>query len=79
MGPGVESMRRKQANAPNGEGCAPIVFRQEDGGSLIRLQGAIDIGSAAEFKDLLVQGLNSGAPMRVSLEQATSLDVTAIQ
>ena len=47
--------------------------------SLIGLEGAIDIASAAELKKLLLEGLNSGREVRVSLAGATDLDVTAVQ
>lgn len=57
----------------------PVLLEQNDTVHLIRLEGAIDIGCAAELKDLLVQELKSGSAVRVSLESATGLDVTAAQ
>jgi anti-anti-sigma regulatory factor len=45
----------------------------------IRLEGAIDIGCAAELKTLLVQALHSGPRVRLAIDGATHLDVTAIQ
>ncbi len=47
--------------------------------SLLRLEGAVEIGCAAEFKGLLAQALASGKEVRVSLADATDLDVTAVQ
>ena len=46
---------------------------------MIRLDGEINIGSAAELKKLLLQALASGRELRVDLEHATELDVTALQ
>ena len=45
----------------------------------LRLEGDVGIGCAAEFKGLLEQALGSGCAVRVSLEGATDLDVTAVQ
>jgi anti-anti-sigma regulatory factor len=47
--------------------------------SVIRLGGSVGIASAAELKKLLLQALGSGKEVRVSLESATDLDVTAVQ
>jgi len=47
--------------------------------NLLRLEGVVGIGCAAEFKGLLEQALGSGCAVRVSLEGATDLDVTAVQ
>jgi len=57
----------------------PVTFEQNDVVSLIRLEGAVDVGCAADLKALLVERLKSGSEVRVSLEEATVLDVTAIQ
>jgi anti-anti-sigma regulatory factor len=57
----------------------PATLEQDAELNLIRLEGAIDIGCAAELKRLLVQALDAGQPVRVSLEAATELDVTAVQ
>jgi anti-anti-sigma regulatory factor len=47
--------------------------------NLLRLEGAIDIASAVELKDLLLKALEPPSEVRVSLEGATDLDVTAVQ
>jgi anti-anti-sigma factor len=57
----------------------PVTLEQTDALTFIHLEGAIGIECAAELKELLVQRLNSGSAVRVSLEEATVLDVTAIQ
>jgi anti-anti-sigma factor len=57
----------------------PVTLEQNDAVSVVRLQGAIGIDCAAELKELLIQRLKAGSPVRVSLEEATDLDVTAVQ
>jgi anti-anti-sigma factor len=56
-----------------------IALEETDTGSLLRLDGAIDIASAAELKTLLVQALGPGRAVRVSIEAVTYMDVTAVQ
>jgi len=72
-----------QADAANAvrvkEKVLPVSLEQEGALSLIRLQGAIDIGCAEELKGLLVQGLKTGSEVRVRLAEATDLDVTAVE
>ena len=55
------------------------VLEQSETRSLIRLEGSIDIGSAAEFRTLLIDALATGREVAVSLEAASYLDVTAVQ
>jgi anti-anti-sigma regulatory factor len=43
------------------------------------LEGEIDITVAAELKKLLLQAMASGTDLRVDLDTATGLDVTALQ
>jgi hypothetical protein len=57
----------------------PVTLEQDDALSLICLEGAVEIGCAGELKKLLVQALGSGSEVRVSLEAAADLDVTAVQ
>jgi len=45
----------------------------------IRLQGAVDIASAAELKRLLLEALAEGSELQVSCERVEDLDVTAVQ
>lgn len=47
--------------------------------NVIRLEGEINIDDAAALKEVLVQALESGGELRVSLEDAGSLDVTAME
>ena len=57
----------------------PVTLEQKDALTLIQLEGAIDVGCAAELKELLIAKLNSGSAVYVSLESATGLDITAVQ
>ena len=56
-----------------------VVLEQTEAGSLIRLEGSIDIACAADLKKLLAEALASTRPPRISLDSATYLDVTAVQ
>lgn len=59
-----------------------ITLEQTESLSVIHLEGAIDIASAAELKALLLKALGGPGEVRVSLEkldQATGLDVTAVE
>lgn len=57
----------------------PVIPEENDGLSRIRLEGAIDIGCAAELKRLLVEALDSGEGVRLAIDGATQLGVAAIQ
>jgi anti-anti-sigma regulatory factor len=57
----------------------PVTLEQKDALTCIQLEGAIDVGCAAELKDLLMEKLKSGAAVYVALESATGLDITAVQ
>jgi anti-anti-sigma regulatory factor len=56
-----------------------IALSQTEDASLIRLEGAIDIGSAAELKAVLLDAVRAGKRIGVSLAQAGDIDVTAVQ
>lgn len=47
--------------------------------SLIRLEGDVNIGAAIEMKGLLLQALSSGKELHIRLDNATDMDVTALQ
>jgi anti-anti-sigma factor len=57
----------------------PVTLEQSEDSSVIRLEGSIDIASAAELKKLFIQAFASGHEVRVELDGATDLDVTAVQ
>lgn len=57
----------------------PVVLERSDALSLVRLEGGVDIACAAELKKVLLEALEAAEPVRVSLEGATHLDVTAIE
>ena len=56
-----------------------IALEQGKQSSTIRMDGAIDIVSAAELKEHLVQSLATGHEIHISLDNVTDLDVTAMQ
>jgi anti-anti-sigma factor len=56
-----------------------IALEKNDGNVAIALDGAIDIGCAAELKKSLLDAFQSGNEIRVSLAGVTFLDVTAVQ
>ena len=57
----------------------PVTLEQGDASSLIRLDGTVDITSAAELNRILVEAQSFAKEVRLSLQSATALDVTAIQ
>ena len=57
----------------------PVTLDQSEAVCLVRLEGEIGIASAAELKKLLIEALASGRELRVDLERAAELDVTALQ
>ena len=57
----------------------PATLDQNERLCLIRLEGEVNISSAAELKKLLIEALASGKELRLDLECATGLDVTALQ
>jgi len=68
---GTEWLRKKSG--------VPITLDQSEAQSLIQLEGEINIASATELKQLLVQALSAGKDLRLDLEHAIDLDVTALQ
>jgi anti-anti-sigma factor len=61
------------------KGSMAVTLDQSEARCVIRLGGEINIASAAEMKKLLLQALASGRELRVDLEGATEMDVTALQ
>jgi anti-anti-sigma regulatory factor len=57
----------------------PVLLDESDGVFLIRLEGEVNIACAAELKSLLSKALATGRELRVRLECAAELDVTALQ
>jgi anti-anti-sigma factor len=64
---------------PTEERSVGIALSQTDNLSLIRLEGALDIGAAGELKAALLQVIETGNSIRVSAEAVSGLDVTAFQ
>ena len=57
----------------------PITLEQGKAMFTLRLEGEINIESASELKDLLLQALASGRKLRFNLQNVTRLDVTTVQ
>jgi anti-anti-sigma regulatory factor len=57
----------------------PVTLKLGKEKSALCLDGQIDIGSAAELKQALLDALSAGKKMSVSLARVTDLDVTAVQ
>ncbi len=57
----------------------PVRFDRSETPGVIRLEGAVDIGCAAELKAALLEALTSKGEARISVETATGIDVTAVQ
>lgn len=57
----------------------PAILDESGGMPLIRIEGDLNISTAAEFKSLLVKALASVTGLRLVLENAIDLDVTALQ
>jgi len=57
----------------------PATVEERENATLVRLEGAIDIASAAEMKSVLLNALASKKGIRLTLEGATELDITALQ
>ena len=57
----------------------PATVEEREYSSLVRLEGAIDIASAAEMKRLLINALALNKEVRLMMESATELDITALQ
>ena len=56
-----------------------VTLEHGEADCLIHLDGEINIAIAAELKSLLVAALALGKDLRVDLERATQLDITALQ
>lgn len=57
----------------------PVTVEQSGGMRFIRLEGEVNIASASELKKLLLEALAADGEVRVDLERAAELDVTAWQ
>lgn len=56
-----------------------IALTQSDDASLLRLEGEIDISSAAELKAALLEAIAAGKAIRILVDEIAELDVTAFQ
>ena len=56
-----------------------LIMERQEFQSLIRLEGEFSVTSAAELKDLLLEGLASGKHLLLDLEHAEEIDITSMQ
>jgi hypothetical protein len=56
-----------------------ILFDHERTPQVIRLEGVVDVGSAAELKAALVSAVERGGATEIAVAEATEMDVTAMQ
>jgi anti-anti-sigma regulatory factor len=57
----------------------PVIFDRVSAPGVIRLEGEVDISDAARLKEVLLEALRDHGATRISLGNATGLDVTAVQ
>ena len=57
----------------------PIALIEGETQCVIRVEGDLDIASAAELKAMLIAAISSGKELQVDLEGASDFDVTAVQ
>ena len=56
-----------------------VTMERNESHLLIRLEGAVNLTSAAELKGLLIEGLASGSELVLDLESADEIDITVMQ
>jgi anti-anti-sigma regulatory factor len=57
----------------------PATVEERGNASFVRLDGAVDIASAAEMKSIFLNALASNKEIKLMLADATELDITALQ
>ena len=57
----------------------PATVESRENISLVRLEGAIDIAFASDLKSIFLNALGADKEIRLTLEGATELDITALQ
>ena len=57
----------------------PVTIEHRPDGSLVRLEGAVNVTAAGELKRLLLEGLASGSDLLVDLERTDEIDITVLQ
>jgi len=63
----------------DGARALPITLEDVDGRSVLRVEGDIEIASAAELKAALIEAISSTKEVQVDLRGARDFDVTAVQ
>ena len=68
--------------APNSyceESGLSVTIKRSETDLMIRLEDAVNVTSAEELKNLLLEGLVSGRDVHLDLERAEEIDVTVLQ
>jgi anti-anti-sigma factor len=52
---------------------------QNEGHSIVRLEGELNVTSAADLRNLLLEGLGAGKELHLDLERVTEIDITVLQ
>ena len=71
--------RRIRAKRVGKKSRVPITLEQNGATSSIHMDGEVTVANAAELKLMLVQALKEGKNVRLDLESATDMDITALQ
>jgi anti-anti-sigma factor len=61
------------------EKCVSITVDRSGAISMVRLEGEVDINSAMELKERLMEALAGGGEVKLDLSAASALDITAFQ
>jgi anti-sigma B factor antagonist len=67
------------AGDPREESRLPVTMEELEAYSLIRLEGECTLGSAAELKRLLLEGLASGKDLRLDMADVEEIDIAVMQ
>lgn len=57
----------------------PVTIERSGAVCLIRVEGEVAIGCAAQLKKVLLEALASGGELRLDMARAIELDITALQ
>lgn len=77
--PGVEQAASAPLESSTRASGSGLSVDREESRWVIRCEGDVAIASAGELKALLLEGLASGKQLRVNLERAGEIDITALQ
>lgn len=56
-----------------------VTREQHEGHSIIRLEDELNVTSAVDLKNVLLEGLAAGKELHLDLERVTEIDITVMQ